>query len=143
MTLLNKISSRFSVDAKEAAATEEEIKALTEFSPINVPSDYLDIVSEATEVEINVAGGKYIRIWSPAGCIDMNESYEIQDYIPNSLAVGDDEGGNALIYFEGAEGFGLYIVGFGDLDPEEAVKVASSLNDLLIQDTGIEKILEN
>ncbi|MGP3781155.1 hypothetical protein ACTWKC_12095 [Bacillus sp. 4A_MP3] len=54
----------------------------------------------------------------------MNESYEIQDYIPNSLAVGDDEGGNALIYFEGAEGFGLYIVGFGDLDPEEAVKVA-------------------
>ena len=69
----------------------------------------------------------------------MNESYEIQDYIPNSLAVGDDEGGNALIYFEGAEGFGLYIVGFGDLDPEEAVKVASSLNDLLIQDTGIEK----
>ena len=40
----------------------------------------------------------------------MNESYEIQDYIPNSLAVGDDEGGNALIYFEGAEGFGLYII---------------------------------
>ena len=32
MTLLNKISSRFSVDAKEAAATGEEIKALTEFS---------------------------------------------------------------------------------------------------------------
>ncbi|MBY8914852.1 SMI1/KNR4 family protein [Bacillus sp. YC2] len=143
MTLLNKISSRFSVDAKEAAATEEEIKALTGFSSINVPSDYLDIVSEATEVEINVAGEKYIRIWSPAGCVDMNEAYEIQDYIPNSLAVGDDEGGNALIYFEGTEGFGLYIVGFGDLDADEAVKVAPSLNDLLIQDTGIEKLLEN
>ncbi|TWO94543.1 SMI1/KNR4 family protein [Bacillus velezensis] len=143
MTLLNKISSRFSVDAKEAPANEEEIKALTEFSSINVPSDYLDIVSEATEVEINVAGEKYIRIWSPAGCVEMNESYEIQGYIPNSLAVGDDEGGNALIYFEGTEGFGLYIVGFGDLDAEEAVKVAPSLNDLLIQNTGIEKILEN
>lgn len=113
MTLLDKISSRFSVDAQEAPANEEEIKSLTEFSPINVPSDYLDIVSEATEVEINVSGEKYIRIWSPAGCVEMNESYEIQDYIPDSLAVGDDEGGNALIYFEGKGGFGLYIVGFG------------------------------
>lgn len=143
MTLLDKISSRFSVDAQEAPANEEEIKSLTEFSPINVPSDYLDIVSEATEVEINVSGEKYIRIWSPAGCVEMNESYEIQDYIPDSLAVGDDEGGNALIYFEGKGGFGLYIVGFGDLDAEEAVKVAASLNDLLINDIGIEKILES
>lgn len=32
-------------EAKEAPAIEEEIKALTEFSSINVPSDYLDIVS--------------------------------------------------------------------------------------------------
>jgi hypothetical protein len=143
MTLLDKISSRFSIDAQEAPANEEEIKSLVEFSPINVPFDYLDIVSEATEVEIYVAGEKYIRIWSPTGCVEMNESYEIQDYIPDSLAVGDDEGGNALIYFEGKDGFGLYIVGFGDLDAEEAVKVAPSLNDLLINDTGIEKILES
>ncbi|KKB73051.1 MULTISPECIES: SMI1/KNR4 family protein [Bacillus] len=142
MTVLGKISSRFSIDAQEAPANKEEIKSLVEFSPINVPPDYLDIVSEATEVEINVAGEKHIRIWSPAGCVEMNESYEIQDYIPDSLAVGDDEGGNALIFFEGKDGFGLYIVGFGDLDAEEAVKVAPSLNDLLIYDTGIEKILE-
>ncbi|MDO8225827.1 SMI1/KNR4 family protein [Bacillus cabrialesii] len=142
MTLLNKISSHFSIDAQEPAANIEEIESLREFSPINVPSDYIDIVSEATEVEISVDGEKYIRIWSPTGCIEMNDSYEIQEYIPESLAIGDDEGGNALIYLDGNEGFGLYIVGFGDLDAEEAVKVAPSLSDLLINNAGIESILE-
>lgn len=40
----------------------------------------------------------------------MNEAYCIKDNIQNSLAIADDEGGNALIYTTGIQGFGLYIV---------------------------------
>lgn len=57
----------------------------------------------------------------------MNEAHDIQKYIPNSLAIGDDEGGMALLYIDGKEGFGLYTVGFGNLDIEETIKIAPSL----------------
>jgi len=57
----------------------------------------------------------------------MNEAYHIQQYIPDSLAIGDDECGNALLYTEGNYGFGVYIVSFGNLGIDEMVYIADSL----------------
>lgn len=66
----------------------------------------------------------------------MNSAYEIQKYIPDSLAIGDDEGGQALLYMNGIQGFGLYLCGFGDLDPETAMFVAPTLNSFLVEGNG-------
>ena len=38
----------------------------------------------------------------------MNEAYNIQQYISKSLAIGDDECCNALLYANGHNGFGLF-----------------------------------
>lgn len=142
MDIIKEISATFSIDTKQPPATEEEIKTLRNFSPIEIPSDYLEVVRQATEMEIKVGNHKYIRIWGPSGCIEMNEAYNIQDFIPNSLAVGDDEGGSALIYLTGKDGFGLYITGFGDLDVDDAIKLAPTLRDLLVNHSGLEKLLD-
>lgn len=141
MSILSEVSNMFSVDVKQPPATEEEIKTLKSFSSIEVPLEYLELVHQATEIEIKVDNKMYIRIWSPSGCIEMNESYNIQTYIPNSLAIGDDEGGRALMYITGNEGFGLYIGSFGDLDIDDAIKIAPSLQDLLVNNIGKDKLL--
>jgi hypothetical protein len=141
MNFLNDLSSMYKIDAKQPQATEDEINLLQRFSPIEVPQDYLEIVRQATEIEINVNNQKYIRIWKPTGCIEMNEDYHIQEYIPDSLAIGDDEGGSTLIYLNGTEGFGLYITGFGDLDADDAVKLAPNLRDLLVDNVGLDTLL--
>lgn len=73
----------------------------------------------------------------------MNEAYNIQDSIPNSLAIGDDEGGNALIYANGINNFGLYLVAFNDLEIDEMKFISYSLVDLLHNAVGIEVILES
>lgn len=70
----------------------------------------------------------------------MNEAYSIQDNIPNSLAIADDEGGNTLIYTTGDQGFGIYVIAFNDLDIDELQYVAGSLSDLLINNVGIDII---
>jgi hypothetical protein len=147
MSILEEVSELFSVDVRHPPATEEEIQALQNFSPIEVPSDYLEVVREAAEVEIRVKlrepdYSMYIRIWSPSSCIDMNEAHLIQHYMPGSLAIGDDEGGGVIFYLNGKDGFGLYITGFGDLDAEVAVKIAPSLRDLLVHNTGIERVYD-
>lgn len=70
----------------------------------------------------------------------MNDAYNIQENIPNSLAIADDEGGKALIYTIGEKGFGLYVIAFNDLDVDELQYVASSLSDLMINNVGIDVI---
>lgn len=140
MNLLNKLNSRFSVGANEPASSEDDLQKLKTFSQIELPSDFVSIVREMTEVEVVVDNDRYFRIWSPSGCIEMNEEYEIQNYIPNSLAIGDDEGGSALILMTGNKGFGLYKVGFGDLSSEDAEYISASLEELLVNGIGAEVV---
>jgi hypothetical protein len=140
MSLLNKLNSRFRVGASEPAASETDLQKLKEFSQIELPEDFVSIVREKTEVEILVDNDKYFRVWSPSGCIEMNEEYEVQNYIPNSLAIGDDERGSALIVMTGNKGFGLYKVGFGDLDADDAEYISASLEELLVNGVGAEVV---
>lgn len=140
MNILKKISNNYRIETSKLASNDKEIKNLIEFSEIEIPEDFLEIIREQTEIEINVDGKKYIRIWGADGCIEMNEAYNIQENIPNSLAIADDEGGNALIYATGEKGFGLYVIAFNDLDVDELQYVASSLGDLLIKNIGIDVI---
>lgn len=140
MSILKELSNKYRIDASKPASNDEEIKRLVEFSVINIPEDFLQVIRELTDVEINVDGKKYIRIWGPCGCIDMNDAYSIQDNIPNSLAIADDEGGNALIYTTGEKGFGIYVIAFNDLDIDELQYVAGSLSELLKDNVGIDVI---
>ncbi len=136
MNRLDNISCVYRIDAKKSHSNEEEIKALQDFSTIDVPTEYIEIIQLASDIEINVNDQIYIRIWRASGCIEMNETYEVQKYLPNSLAIGDDEGGDALIYLQGKDGFGIYYNRFTDLDIEEPVKIAPSLTELLVNNVG-------
>ncbi len=140
MSIVKDLGSSYRIDASKLGSSDEEVKKLIEFSEVQVPKDFLEIIKELTEIEINIDGKKYIRIWGADGCIEMNEAYNIQESIPNSLAIADDEGGNALIYTTGQNGFGLYVIAFNDLDVDELQYVAGSLSDLLINNTGIDTI---
>ncbi|MEI5907331.1 SMI1/KNR4 family protein [Bacillus spongiae] len=143
MNILNNISSVYRIDARQFPSKKEEIKALQELSTIDVPTEYIELIQLGSDIEINVSNQMYIRIWGASGCIEMNEAYEVQRYLPNSLAIGDDEGGGALIYLHGKEGFGLYHNRFADLDIEEAVRIAPSLTELLVNNVGVNTLLDN
>ena len=67
----------------------------------------------------------------------MNTSYHIQKYIPDSLAIGDDECSNAVLYAKGNLGFGVYIVSFGNLGIDEMVYIADSLESFFSEERGI------
>lgn len=134
------INAAFKIEAYKSQASISEIESLLSSVDVTVPDIYLRIVREMTDVEILVNQRKYVRIWGPARVLEMNEAYEVQKNIPSSLAVGDDEGGSALILMKGGHGFGLYKVGFGDLDVDDASYIAPSLEEFLINAVGIDVI---
>lgn len=52
------------------------------------------------------------------------------------------KGGGALIYLQGKDGFGIYYNSFGNLDMEDAVKIAPSLTELLVNNVGVKILLD-
>lgn len=138
MSILNKMCNLFEVAASGEKSDDAEINRLSEFSEIEVPSEFIDIIKEKSEIEILVNKQKCIRIWGADGCIEMNTAYNIQKYIPNSLAIADDGCCNVVVYAHGGNGFGLYIVPLGDLDSDEMTFISPSLESFLTQGTGTE-----
>ena len=138
MSILNKMSKSFELTVSNAKSRDIEIDELIHYSKIDVPLEFIEIIKERTELEIMVKNEKYIRIWGASGCIEMNSAYHIPKYIPNSLAIGDDECSNAVLYANGANGFGVYMVSFSDLDANEMVYIADSLESFFVKEEGID-----
>ena len=139
-SILENLHPRCSISSCEDASSQESLATLKSYSSIEVPEEYVDIVSHATDMEISVDGDFHLRIWGPDRVIEMMEAYDVSSYFQNCLAIGDDEGGQAIIYMKGDRGFGLYKSGFGDLDPEDAVWVSKSLVSLLVEGNGLDNI---
>ena len=134
--MLAKLSKRFVVAALKPAADDQEIQQLrAKFK--RLPPGYVELVGEATQIEL-LSSNKYFRIWGPQACIEMNEAYNISQRIPDAVPVGDDGGGEVIFYRPSPLGSGLYHVGFGDLDFEDAVFFASDPYDFLCNGVGLE-----
>lgn len=139
---ISKLHHDFRIDVKSSGSSDMEIKEMQDyFSEMSIPREYTDLISELTEIEILVRDDSYIRIWGAIGCIEMNESYHIQKYIPGALAIGDDEGGQVIFYALGNNSHGVYKIGFGNLDFEDAIFIADSLYELLMNGRGVDNLI--
>ena len=97
-------------------------------------------VSE-NDLEIRIRGEKILRLWTAAGCVEMNEAHHIQKYLPNAWAIGDDEGGFAIIRVKNHASSGLYAVSFSDLDDNEKIFLAHSISEFLFGEVGVDVFL--
>jgi hypothetical protein len=135
--MLATLDKTLRVLAKQPPASSDQVSRLIAAYP-TVPDEYLSVVKEATEVELQHQSGQYVRIWGPDGCIKMDDSYDISKRIASAIPIGDDRGCKVIFYMNGEKGFGLYHVGYGDLDADDAVFAAPSLSDLLEHAVGLD-----
>jgi hypothetical protein len=136
--MLDMLNSSFSLLASGPKASQEDLAALQNTFG-QIPSEYRQLVQEATEIELQHRNGQYIRIWGPEGCVEMNEGYGIRNRIPSAFPIGDDGGGHVIMYYNGKDGFGIYHVGYGNLDGDDAIFVATDLTELICHATGIDR----
>jgi len=135
---LTGLDPRFKILASRPAANAEQLASLSRRFPA-VADEFVELSSDATELELEFEG-KYLRIWHPNTCAEMDEGYGISTRLHGAIPIGDDGGGRVLLYFTGTGGRGLYRVGYGDLDPEDAAWVAASLDKLLSTGDGMGNI---
>lgn len=142
MGIIDRMDERFRMETRNEEESLEVLHRFVKVEGIKIPEEYINVIKEGSDMEISVDDEMYIRLWGAEGCVEMNEAYNIQAELPNSLAIGDDEGGSAIIYMKGKKGEGLYVVGFGELDVEGARYLAPTLRDLLVKGEGVGVLLE-
>lgn len=141
MNLNEDIYEGMKVDNVEGA---EDISHLYKFSKekgINIPQEYLNIVKKHSNVVIEFGEFEFVRIWGAERCVELNKAYGVQEELPESVAIADDGGDYCLIYMEGDNGYGLYYVGFGELDVVGATYVARNLRDFLVEGEGLDALI--
>lgn len=141
MNIFDDVNEKINIEIADVGSSESRIKEMIMSSPIEIPSEYVELIREKSEIEISINEKKVLRIWGADGCVEMNEAYNIQKYLPYSWAIGDDEGGYVIIYAKDENDIGLYAVSFSDLDDNEKIYIAPSLCDFLIKGVGIDIFL--
>lgn len=134
-----KLNSSLQLLASGPPASQYDISLMKKYFP-NIPQEYLDLLHQATEIELQTHDGKYFRIWEPIGCIDMEAGHGFGKHIVGAIPVGDDGGGSTFIYFRGEGRDGLYLVSNSNIDINDAIFISPSLNNLLFDGEGIENI---
>lgn len=135
--MLESLHETLRILASRQPATSGQISSLVATYP-SIPHEYLALVTQATEIELEHKSGQYLRIWGPDGCREMDNGYDISERIPGAIPIGDDGGGMVIFYMDGKNGFGLYHVGYGNLDASDAVFTAPSLTALLENAVGVD-----
>lgn len=143
--IIHRMADGFELASSESGASTQQIGLLGDFFRRVgrlLPSDYLEMQREATEVEILVGDSGCVRFWSPMGVVEMNEAHDLQSYLPSGVAVGDDEGESTYVLMDGLEGDGIYRTSFADPDLGEAVFIAPTFTDLLVRGVGRERLFD-
>ena len=145
MNILDNLNEQYEIVSSGPASSEEDIRQLIEFSKIEVPEEYLNLIRQETNIKMVVRNRKYdhsIRIYGAFRCINMNLSLLTHRYMPDSLLIGDNGGSIALSYASAIEGFGVYAVDWSSIDINEAVYLSKSLESLLVDGEGIDILCE-
>ncbi len=82
MNFFDEINKKYKVFEFGEVSNVDSIMKLKDFSPIQIPEEYFEIITERKEIEINIRDIEYIgiSIWNAICCIEMNTEYYIQKY---------------------------------------------------------------
>jgi hypothetical protein len=137
--MMEQLHDSFHILATRTGASDSDMRLLgSQFAA--VPAEYLKLVREVTEIELKHKDGAYLRIWGPAGCLEMDKAYSIQRRIPGAIPIGDNGGGRVILYRPAVAGTTLHLADYGDLDRDDLVMLAPSLTELLTKATGAERL---
>ncbi|WP_165823817.1 SMI1/KNR4 family protein [Pseudochryseolinea flava] len=108
-------------------SSKESIEAKMGFA---LPADYVFFLSNYAGHE-SFLKENYFVLWDEAELLSLNEGYEVQHYLANTLAIGSN-GGGEMIALQHCEDhrFQIILIPFGSMREKEIV-IGDSFTDFL------------
>ena len=95
------------------------------------PEDYLSFLALSNGLSTE---GR-LMLLAAGDVADRNRDYEVQEYLPGYVMIGDDGGGVALLMKDQERT--VFEVGMGSMDEETMQQSADSLEQLLVEFGGL------
>jgi len=105
-------------------ASSEAILKVGEVLPAELPEEYATLLSHAD----GITAERFI-LYSCEELPERNSTFEVGLYAPGFVAIGDDNGGTAIVMRGGRGHSPVYLVGRGTMQPDDMVHVAICLSD--------------
>lgn len=115
---------------KRNLKSEIKIESVESHFKEKFPDDYIFYLENYLEFEdfVNV---EYVKLWSLENLIEINESYEIQKYIPNVIAIGSNGGGEFIGIEFMERQINRVILTPTILDEESNIEIGNNFSDFL------------
>jgi hypothetical protein len=105
-------------------ASAGAVAALRGRLPAELPGDYTALLARAD----GVVADRFV-LYSCEDLPERNETFEVGEYAPGYVAVGDDNGGSAIVMRGGPGLSPVFLVGHGTMQPADMVELAVTLSD--------------
>lgn len=108
------------LEALPPPASLGAITLANEQLPAGLPPPYAAFLAQA-----NGLLAHHLYLYRAEDIAERNATYEVAEYAPGYVAIGDDGGGRALLLVGGRAQSPVLIVDHGSMDPDEATEIAS------------------
>jgi hypothetical protein len=101
---------------------------LKEQLKIEIPPFYIDFLKEKNLKESRLLDNDLTLLYGADELTEMNQAYEIQQYLPEYLNIGNDSGDYALLIKDAeVNDTCIYLVEYGSLDRDDICTIAFSM----------------
>jgi len=113
----------------EAAATDRQITEAQNEVGIKFPEEHRTLLQYSNGLFIN----DLIKIYSTEEIAERNRTFEVEQYLPGFIMIGDDSGGSGIFLNTKDVPSLVYKIGHGSLAVSDAIILAQSLTDWIDQ----------
>ncbi|WP_312075217.1 SMI1/KNR4 family protein [Chryseobacterium sp.] len=130
MNSIDEILSKYKWN-KRTDKIDFDFKIIEEQIEFLLPLDYKNYAIQYCENE-NLIGQEYVRLWSIENLLEWNLDFQIFEFLPKTIAIGDN-GNGEFIGIEFIEDYRYEIIlsTYIDLDPEYNIQIGHSFTDFL------------
>ena len=112
-------------------ATTDIIDKFEKKSDIKLPYSYKEFLQLSNGGEGFIGDNSYVILWSIEELIEINESYEVNDYAPGIFLFGSDGGGEAYAFDIRSEAMNIVQVPFIGMDIDLVQQIALTFDKFI------------
>lgn len=86
---------------KNPAPKKQEVDLFLTQIDFNLPDGMLEFLKQSNGADID-SNDEYVIIWPLTELVELNESYEIEEFVPNYYIFGSNGGGTAFLFNKGS-----------------------------------------
>jgi hypothetical protein len=111
------------------AATDQQITAAENELAVKFPKEYRLLLASSDGLFAN----DLVNLYSTQEIAERNRTFEVAQYLPGYLMIGDDSGGSGIFLDTVSSPSPVYLMGHGSLDLSDAIVLAPTLTDWIHQ----------